>query len=186
MSKQLNNMINQLNVQLAIARNDSIIQQNKAAEMEARYQRQTAQYQSSFEQLQKQNTESAKQMQSAFAKQLAASEKASASTIAGLESLLIDQQANAKAQADAFAKQTAQAEANFQAQLKQQQRIANAYIPDAEATATAPLIGDQKLDKTKVKQSSLSALSIISNPNAGVGGASQGQAANQLSGLQIA
>ena len=176
-------MINALNAQLARAQNDAIVQQRAAAAAEEKYAQQAATYQNQTNALIAQNAAAAKQQQSQFAAQLAETKKANEATVAGLNQLLLDQQATAKAQADAFAVESAAAEARYQDQVARASRIASAVVPDPQPTAQSPLIGDQRtVGQPVAKQSSLSQLSIISNPSSGPAGASKGQ----LSGLQIA
>ena len=183
MSQELNNMINQLNVQLAIQRNNAIVEQRRAAAAEAKYNDQAATWQNQFATIQQQNLDATAAAQAAFEKQLEQSRKASANTIAGLEQLLLDQQATAKAQAAQFAEQSALAESRYQEQLQRTTRIQNAYVPENQPTAQAPLVGDsrQSLQPATDRRRGLSQLSIVSN-SSGPAGASKGQ----LSGLQIA
>ena len=130
-------MINQLNVQLAIARNDAIVQQRAAQAAEAKYAQQAATYQNQTNALIAQNEAATRQQQDQFAAQLAETKKANEATVAGLNQLLLDQQATAKAQADAFAVESAAAEKRYQDQVARASRIASAVVPDPQPTAQA-------------------------------------------------
>ena len=169
--------------QLAIQKHRYAQQVDAAAVAEGRYQQQANAWNAQFAQIQKENQAAAAQAQANFEKQLQQSQAAADNTIAGLEQLLLDQQATAKAQAAQFAEQSQLAENRYQEQLKRTSRIQNAYIPDNQPTAQAPLVGDsrQSLQPVAKQRKGLSQLSIVSNP-AGPAGATKGQ----LSGLQIA
>ena len=184
MSRELNNMINALNVQLAEARNNAIVQQRQAAAREAAYQQQTAAIQAQYATIAQQNQEAAEEAQARFEEQLSQSREASAATIAGLENLLIDQQNAAKAQAAQLAEQAAAAEQRYTSQLTRQARLDTAYVPENQPVASAPLVGDQRKPKTGTRTNTLSQLSIVSNPGGASGFRNQGN--TQLSGLQIA
>ena len=177
MSRQLNNMINQLNVQLATARNDSIVAQRAADAERQRFEGIISSQNAKFDALTKQNAEAAAKSQANFEAQLAASRQANEATVAGLNNLLIENKAASDAQAAQFAESSAAAEARYQDQVARSARLASAYIPAAQQTATAPAVGDARVASQQVsRQNQLSNLSIVNNP----------QKTNQLSGLQIA
>ena len=177
MSRELNEMINALNVQLATARNDAIVAQRAADAERQAFNNQIAAQNARFEQIQQQNAANAAQAQKNFEDQLAASKEANEATVAGLNQLLIENKAASDAQAAQFAESSAAAEARYQDQVSRSARLASAYIPTAQQTATAPAVGDARVASQQVnKQNQLSNLSIVNNP----------QKTNQLSGLQIA
>ena len=170
-------MINQLNVQLARAKNDSIVAQRAADAERQRFEGIISAQNAKFDALTKQNAEAAASAQANFEAQLAASREANEATVAGLNQLLIENKAAAEAQATQFAESSAAAEARYQDQVSRSARLANAYIPAAQQTAVAPAVGDARTASQQInKQNQLSNLSIVNNP----------QKTKQLSGLQIA
>ena len=177
MSRELNMMINSLNVQLARAQNDAIVQQRAADAERQKFEPAIAQQNARFETLTQQNAAAAAQSQKNFEAQLVASKQANEATVAGLNQLLIENKAASDAQAAQFAESSAAAEARYQDQVARSARLASAYIPAAQQTATAPAVGDARVASQQVsRQNQLSNLSIVNNP----------QKTNQLSGLQIA
>ena len=176
--RQLNMMIiqmqQQLNEQRAQYAAEKQRAQNAAGAANAERAAQTARY----DQLYTSNVEASNKAQANFESQLAETKKANEATLAGLNNLLLEQKAANVAQAEAFAKQTAAADARYADQVARSARLASAYIPDNQATASVPLVGDQRVQATAIKRGNqLSNLSIVSNP---------GQRNNGLSGLQIA
>ena len=183
MSKANRRMIQQLQVQLQIAMNESNRQRSLAAQREAAYNNQISQLNSQTQSIIAANQENVDKITSQFAAQIAATEAATSETIAGLEALLTDQQAASAAQAAQFAEQSAIAEERYNAQLTRQARIDSAYVPQNQPVASAPLVGDQRKPKTGTRTNTLSNLSIVSNPG---GNDFRGQGNTQLAGLQIA
>ena len=194
-SRAGNNMQNLMGVALQTQYNNSLVEQRKAADAEAAWNKKFAALQASTNQLISDNQAAAAAAQANFDKQFAASQKAADDTLAGLNQLLLDQQASAKAQADQFAAESAAAEARYNEQMERARRISNAYVPDNQPTAGALTVGDARPTATagskRSKTNNLSSLTIQSN-NAGAGTAledpTQAKKSKeaQLSGLQIA
>ena len=176
--RQLNRMIIMLQQQLAEQKHRYAQEKERAAIARGQADTERARQTARYDQLYTSNVEAANKAQANFESQLAETKKANEATLAGLNNLLLEQKAANTAQAEAFAKQTAAADARYADQVARSARLASAYIPQNQATATAPLVGDQRVQATTIKRGNqLSNLSIVSNPN---------QRTNNLSGLQIA
>ena len=181
MSKALRRAIQQLQVQFQVAQNNYNREKSLAQEAQNRFSQERAGYMNQLSSIQSQNAEAAALAQSRFDQQLAESREANAATVEGLNKLLIDQQDQAKAQQAQFSAAQQASEARYQEQLQRSQRLAAAYIPGAQPTAGAPLVGDQRkalTPSTTRTRGSLNNLSIVNKPSGGGN--------NQVSGLQIA
>ena len=181
MSKALRRAIQQLQVQFQIAQNNYNREKSLARDAQSRFDRERQGYTNTLNTIQRENAEAAALAQSRFDQQLAESREANAATVEGLNKLLIDQQDQAKAQQAQFSAAQQASEARYQEQLQRSQRLAAAYIPGAQPTAGAPLVGDQRKALTPSAtrtRGSLNNLSIVNKPSGG--------GTNQVSGLQIA
>ena len=176
--RKANMQIILLQQQLADQRQAYAQEKERAAQAYGQAQNQINAQTKRYEQLYASNQDAAAKAQANFAAQLAETKRANEATVAGLNTLLLEQKEANKLQADAFAKQTAEATARYNEQVARSARLASAYIPAAQQTATAPLVGDSRAQAQAIRRGNqLSNLSIVSNP---------GQRSNQLSGLQIA
>jgi len=114
------------------------------------------------------------------AEQLAAVKAGSDQQVASLRDLMLKQQTGFDQQLALQQQQLASSQAAYQEQVRQTNALSRAYIPTAEATATAPALGDSRTATTGssyTNNSTLSSLSILSDASL---------MAPSLVGLQIA
>ena len=147
------------------------LDQQAAADQAAKYAAQQAQqYQTQTNQL-----------TASFENQISQLNQANAANINSLNSRYDEQTAQFNEFQTLAADQLATAEANYQEQQRMVGNLQSAFVPEANPSAFAAAIGDQRSDgsrpKTSNRLSDLSSLSIVSG---------LGTASNPLSGLQLA
>ena len=155
-----------------------------AQEQTSAYNQRTDALTSQLEALRIQNQESIASITSGYEQQLAQSSANSQKQIASLNDLIIQNQNAFQQQYDALESQRVAAEAAYEEQKRVSTNLANAYVPESQATATAPTLGGTAAlnTKRKAKDNELSSLSIVSNVPSGLAGSN----ANPTAGLQIA
>lgn len=150
-------------------------QMRAAREREAKFERQNQVLMGQLQQMTIQNQEAIANQKSFYEDQLAQSAAASEAQIASLNDLMLEQKTG-------FETQLAASEAAFAEQQRIARNIGNAYVPEAQATAQAPVLasdsGNIASNARKAKNNELSSLSIVSRPGQAGG--------NNLAGLQIA
>ena len=161
-------------------------QMRQAREREARFEQQNKVLMQQLQEMTIQNKEQIANQQAFYEGQLAATKEASDAQIASLNDLMVQNQAAFDQQYGVLQEQKAASDAAFAEQQRIARNIGNAYVPDAQATAQAPVLaneGSNTINARKSKNNELSQLSIVSRPATGGGASGLG---GQLAGLQIA
>ena len=159
-------------------------QRQQAAERTASYNKRTDALTKQLEALQISNQQSIDKITSGYESQLAQSQKASQQQVASLNALVMQNQKQYEQQYKQLDAQRAAADAAFAEQQRISRNLANANVPQAQASAMAPVSAASELSQLaetrKKDQNTLSSLSIVSRPGVA------GQKAANLTGLQIA
>ena len=161
-------------------------QMRQAREREARFEQQNKVLMQQLQEMTIQNKEQIANQQAFYEGQLAATKEASDAQIASLNDLMVQNQAAFDQQYGVLQEQKAASDAAFAEQQRIARNIGNAYVPDAQASAQAPVLaneGSNTINARKSKNNELSQLSIVSRPATGGGASGLG---GQLAGLQIA
>ena len=157
-----------------------------AREREARFEQQNQVLMAQLQEMTIQNKEQIANQQAFYEGQLAETRAASEAQVASLNELMVQQQAGFDQQYGLLQEQKLASDAAFAEQQRIARNIGNAYVPEAQATAMAPVLANDAsntINSRKSKNNDLSQLSIVSRPATGGGAAGVG---GQLAGLQIA
>ena len=175
------NEINNFNRSLQESRDALAEQARIALEREARFEDQNKILLKQLDDMTIQNAQRIADQKNFFDQQLAAAQTSADNQISALNNLMIQQQAGFDQQYGILYEQKMAADAAFAEQQRIARNVSNAYVPQSQASASAPVLSNDaasQLNATrKTKNNALSSLSIVSNP--GAGGANQ-------AGLQIA
>jgi hypothetical protein len=161
-------------------------QMRQAREREAKFEQQNRVLMQQLQEMTIQNKEAIANQQSFYEGQLAQTQAASEAQIASLNDLMIQQKSGFDQQYGLLQEQKLASDAAFAEQQRIARNIGNAFVPQAQATAAAPVSGAEAsntINSRKAKNNELSQLSIVSRPATGGGAAGLG---GQLAGLQIA
>ena len=115
----------------------------------------------------------------AYQQRLDQAAKESAAAMQRMEQMMLQQQQQAQATQQLLQGQLTSTQNALQSQQRMSANLANAYVPQAEASAQSVTYGDQRRQRRRQRDNSLSDLSIVSGVDGGGSGAS-------LSGLQLA
>ena len=161
-------------------------QQADARAREARFEEQNQVLMQQLQEMTIQNKEQIANQQAFYEGQLAQTQAASDAQIASLNDLMVQQKAGFDQQYGLLQEQKLASDAAFAEQQRIARNVGNAFVPEALASAQAPVsAADQSntINSRKSKNNELSQLSIVSRPATGGGAAGVG---GQLAGLQIA
>ena len=177
------NEINNFNNSQARAQQALEDQMRQAREREARFEQQNQVLMAQLQEMTIQNKQAIADQQAFYEGQLNQTREASEAQIASLNDLMVQQKAGFDQQYGLLQEQKLASDAAFAEQQRIATNLGNAYVPQAEQSALAPVLasdaGNVAGTARKAKNNELSSLSIINRPMAG-------NAAMPLAGLQIA
>lgn len=156
-------------------------QMREAREREAKFERQNQILLQQLQDMTIQNQQAIDNQRSFYEQQNAQAQAAADAQIAGLNDLMVQNQAQFDEQYGIMSAQYEAAQAAYNDQQRMAQNAARASVPGQQATATAPVVGDDtNLVQAGRKQANnnLSSLSIVGSPSNNV--------RQPLAGLQIA
>lgn len=180
------NAINNFNDSQRRAQSALEDQMRQAREREARFEQQNRVLMQQLQEMTIQNKEQIANQQSFYEGQLAETRAASEAQIASLNDLMVQQKTGFDQQYGLLQEQKLASDAAFAEQQRIARNVSNAYVPEAQASAQAPVLANEQsntISSRKGKNNELSQLSIVSRPATGGGAAGVG---GQLAGLQIA
>ena len=180
------NAINNFNDSQRRAQSALEDQMRQAREREAKFEQQNRVLMAQLQEMTIQNKEQIANQQAFYEGQLAQTQAASDAQIASLNDLMVQQKAGFDQQYGLLQEQKLASDAAFAEQQRIARNVGNAFVPEALASAQAPVsAADQSntINSRKSKNNELSQLSIVSRPATGGGAAGVG---GQLAGLQIA
>ena len=157
-------------------------QQAEARAREARFEEQNKVLMQQLQDLTIQNKQQIADQQNFYTTQLNDARAAAEAQISSLNDLMVQQKSSFDQQYGLLQQQKEAADAAYAEQQRIARNVGNAYVPEAQATAQAPVLASEATSITsnsrKAKNNELSSLSIVSRPGQGSG--------NNLAGLQIA
>ena len=158
-------------------------QMRQAREREAKFEQQNQVLMAQLQEMTIQNKQAIADQQAFYQGQLDQTRAASDAQISSLNDLMVQQKAGFDQQYGLLQEQKLASDAAFAEQQRIATNLGNAYVPQAEQSALAPVLasdaGNVASAARKAKDNELSSLSIINRPMAG-------NAAMPLAGLQIA
>ena len=158
-------------------------QMRQAREREAKFEQQNQVLLAQLQEMTIQNKQAITDQQTFYQGQLDQTRAASDAQIASLNDLMVQQKTGFDQQYGLLQEQKVASDAAFAEQQRIATNLGNAYVPQAERAALAPVLasdaGNIASTARKAKDNELSSLSIINRPMAG-------NAAMPLAGLQIA
>lgn len=172
---------NQYEAQQRAAQSALDQQMREAREREAKFERQNQILLQQLQDMTIQNQQAIDNQRSFYEQQNAQAQAAADAQIAGLNDLMVQNQAQFDEQYGIMSAQYEAAQAAYLDQQRMAQNAARASVPGQQATATAPVVGDDtSLVQAGRKQANnnLSSLSIVGSPSNNV--------RQPLAGLQIA
>ena len=177
------NEINNFNNSQNQARQALEDQMRQAREREAKFEQQNQVLMAQLQEMTIQNKQAIADQQAFYQGQLDQTRAASEAQVASLNDLMVQQKAGFDQQYGLLQEQKLASDAAFAEQQRIATNLGNAYVPQAEQSALAPVLasdaGNVAGTARKAKNNELSQLSIINRPMAG-------NAAMPLAGLQIA